>query len=214
MTSTLSEIPASSRITTTAQLEQIYGESSTPALVKELEHISDHYRAFIEKAPFVAVASVAEEGLDCSPRGDPAGFIRVLDSKTLLMPDRRGNNRIDTLRNIVRDPRISLLFLIPGVRETMRINGRAEIIVDPQLLQSFEMKGKLPRSVIAVHVDRIYFQCSKAIVRSGLWSADAQIQRSELPSTGEMLAALLTPGSFDAQAYDQNYPKHMKKTIY
>ncbi|NKB56492.1 MAG: pyridoxamine 5'-phosphate oxidase family protein [Alphaproteobacteria bacterium] len=213
MTNTLAEISPSYRITTTEQLEAIYGEASPRSLAKEIDYISDHYRAFIEKAPFVAVATSGLEGLDCSPRGDPPGFVRVMDAKTVLIPDRRGNNRIDTLRNLVRDPRISLLFLIPGVRETMRINGRAEIITDPELLESFIMQGKLPRSILAVTVDRIYFQCSKALVRSGLWSADAQIERSELPSTGEILAAL-SSDAFDAADYDKGYPEHMRKTIY
>ena len=115
----------SHRITTIEQLESVYGEPVPRSLTKEIAHISDHYRAFIEKAPFVIVVTVGPEGLDCSPRGDPAGFVRVVDEKTLRMPDRRGNNRIDTLKNIVRDPRVSLLFLIPGVGETLRINGRA-----------------------------------------------------------------------------------------
>ena len=213
MTNTLADVSPEHRITTTEQLEEIYGEANPRSLTKEIDHISDHYRAFIEKAPFVAVATSGPEGLDCSPRGDPPGFVRVLDSKTVLIPDRRGNNRIDTLRNLVRDPRVSLLFLIPGVRETMRINGRAEIITDPELLESFIMQRKLPRSILAVTVDRIYFQCSKALVRSGLWSADAQIERTELPSTGEMIAALSSDG-FDGEEYDKGYPEHMNKTIY
>lgn len=213
MTNTLADVSPEHRITTTEQLEEIYGEANARSLTKEIDHISDHYRAFIEKAPFVAVATSGPEGLDCSPRGDPPGFVRVLDSKTVLIPDRRGNNRIDTLRNLVKDSRVSLLFLIPGVRETMRINGRAEIITDPELLESFIMQRKLPRSILAVTVDRIYFQCSKALVRSGLWSADAQIERTELPSTGEMIAALSSDG-FDGEDYDKGYPAHMKKTIY
>lgn len=213
MTNTLADVSPEHRISTTEQLEEIYGEASPRSLTKEIDHISDHYRAFIEKAPFVAVATSGPEGLDCSPRGDPPGFVRVLDSKTVLIPDRRGNNRIDTLRNLVRDPRVSLLFLIPGVRETMRINGRAEIITDPELLESFIMQRKLPRSILAVTVDRIYFQCSKALVRSGLWAAEAQIERTELPSTGEMLAALSSDG-FDGEEYDKGYPEHMNKTIY
>lgn len=213
MTNTLADVSPEHRIATTEQLEEIYGEANPRSLAKEIDHISDHYRAFIEKAPFVAVATSGPEGLDCSPRGDPPGFVRVLDTKTVLIPDRRGNNRIDTLRNLVKDPRVSLLFLIPGVRETMRINGRAEIITDPELLESFIMQRKLPRSILAVTVDRIYFQCSKALVRSGLWSADAQIERTELPSTGEMIAALSSDG-FDGEEYDKSYPAHMNKTIY
>lgn len=203
----------SHRITTIEQLESVYGEPAPNSLAKEIAHISDHYGAFIEKAPFVTVATVGPEGLDCSPRGDPAGFVRVVDNKTLMMPDRRGNNRIDSMRNLVRDPRISLLFLIPGVNETLRINGRAEIVIDPDLCASFSIKGKLPRSVLVITVERVYFQCQKALVRSRLWKADAQIPRTDLPSTGKMLQAL-SESEFDAEEYDRNYPKHMEKTIY
>lgn len=200
-------------VTSIEELEAIYGEPAPRSLAKELDHISGHYRAFIERAPFVAVATVGPEGLDCSPRGDPGGFVRVVDEKTLMLPDRRGNNRVDSLRNLVRDPRISLLFLIPGVNETMRINGRAEIDVDPDLCASFSMQGKAPRSVIVITVDRIYFQCQKALVRSRLWDPEARIARSELPSTGEMLEAL-SDGDFDGDAYDRDYPQQLQKTIY
>jgi len=213
MTDPAPAFSSDNRITSIEQLEEIYGTPSPGALAKEIDHISDHYRAFIEKAPFVTIATSGPEGLDCSPRGDPPGSVRVVDRKTVMLPDRRGNNRADTLRNLVLDPRISLLFLIPGVRETMRINGRAEIVTDPDLCASFTMQGKLPRSVIVVTADRVYFQCSKALVRSRLWDPAAQIERSELPSTGEMLAALLE-GPFDPEAYDRGYPDHMKKTIY
>jgi len=213
MTDPVPAFSPDNRITSIAQLEEIYGEPSPRSLTKEIDYISDHYRAFIEKAPFVAVATSGAEGLDCSPRGDPPGSVRVTDRKTVMLPDRRGNNRADSLRNLVLDPRISLLFLIPGVRETMRINGRADIVTDPELCASFTMQGKLPRSVIVVTADRVYFQCSKALVRSRLWDPAAQIDRTELPSTGEMLAALLQ-APFDAEAYDRGYPDHMQKTIY
>ncbi len=206
-------LPSEHRITTIEQLEAHYGPPVGISLVKEIDYISEHYRAFIEAAPFVAVATVGAEGLDCSPRGDPPGFIQVLDEKTLLLPDRRGNNRLDTLRNLVRDPRISLLFLIPGVGETMRVNGEAAIVTDPALCDRFIMQGKTPRSVIAVTVDRIYFQCQKALIRSGLWQAESQIARAELPSTGKMLEAL-SSDDFDGVTYDGNYPKRLKETIY
>jgi PPOX class probable FMN-dependent enzyme len=201
------------RITTQEQLDALYGAPVAAAVAKEIDYIHDHYRAFIDKAPFVVVATVGPEGLDCSPRGDPAGFVRVRDARTVLIPDRRGNNRVDTLRNLVRDPRISLLFIIPGIGETLRINGRAEISTDPELCASFTMQGKIPRTVLVVTAERIYFHCPKALVRSRLWSADAQIARSELPSTGEMLQAL-TKGSFDGAAYDAAYPKRLEETIY
>jgi PPOX class probable FMN-dependent enzyme len=203
----------SGRIHSTQQLEALYGQPVPRSLVKELDHLSEHYRRFIERSPFVVLASCGEEGLDCSPRGDPPGFVRVQDARTVLIPDRRGNNRIDTLRNIVRDPRVSLLFLIPGIGETLRINGRAEIRVDRLLLESFEMKGALPRSVLKVSVERVYFQCQKALVRSHLWDESARAARGEVPTAGDFLAEI-SKGDFDGASYDRDYPEHMKKTIY
>src|SRR5215467_11699493 len=149
-------------VTTMEQLESMYGEVYPPARVKEIDHVNAHYRAFIEAAPFCAVATGGPEGFDCSPRGDPAGFVRVHDEKTLMIPDRRGNNRIDSLRNLVRDPRVALLFLIPGCGETIRVIGRAKISVDPALRESFVMEGKTPRCVIVVSVERVFYQCPKA----------------------------------------------------
>lgn len=203
----------SDRITTLEQLESVYGQPTGNALLKEIDYISDHYRAFIEKAPFVVVATCGPEGLDCSPRGDPPGFVRVQDRKTVLIPDRRGNNRLDTLKNVIRDPRVSLLFLIPGIGETLRINGQAEILVEPALRESFAMHGKIPATVLAVTAERVYFQCPKALVRSGLWRADAQVARNELPSTGEILSAL-GDGEVDGAEYDRAYPARMRETIY
>ena len=213
MTQSVTGVSPSRRVTSTEQLESIYGDPPPTSLLKEIDYISEHYRAFIEKAPFVTVATCGPQGLDCSPRGDPPGFVRVADEKTLMIPDRRGNNRIDSMRNLVRDPRISLLFLIPGINETLRINGRAEIVIDPDMCASFAMQGKLPRSVLVVTVDRIYFQCQKALVRSRLWDVEAQIPRSELPSTGKILEAL-SENAIDGEEYDRNYPDRLKKTIY
>jgi PPOX class probable FMN-dependent enzyme len=209
----MNDISPPNMVSTIAELEAIYGEPLAQSLVKEIDYISDHYRAFIEQSPFMVLASVAEEGLDCSPRGDPPGFVRVVDEKTVMIPDRRGNNRIDTLRNLVRDPRVSLLFLVPGVGETLRINGRATISVDPDLCASFDMNGKTPRSVIVVTVERVYFQCQKALARSRLWDPEARIERKELPSAGDILQKL-SKNDFDGDAYDKNYPERLKKTIY
>ncbi len=209
----MNDLSPKNTISTIEELEAIYGEPLPQSLVKEIDYISDHYRSFIEKSPFMVLASVAEEGLDCSPRGDPAGFVRVVDEKRVMIPDRRGNNRIDTLRNIVRDPRVSLLFLVPGVGETLRINGRAEISVDPKLCASFDMNGKTPRSVIIVTADRVYFQCQKALARSRLWEPEAQVERKELPTAGKILQSL-SRDEFDGEAYDRNYPERLKKTIY
>jgi len=200
-------------VTSIEELEAIYGDPVPASIIKEIDYISDHYRAFIEASPFVALSTVGPEGLDCSPRGDPAGFVEVEDEKTVLIPDRRGNNRIDSLRNIVRDPRVSLLFLIPGVGEAMRINGTAEIRVDKDLLQRFEMQGKLPRSVLRIKVGRIYFQCQKALARSKLWDPSTQVDRKSLPSAGDIMTNL-TNGEFDGKAYDAAYPERLKQTIY
>jgi len=201
------------RLRSVEELEAIYGQPVPNALVKEIDYISGPYRRFIEASPFVVLASVGDEGLDCSPRGDPAGFVRVVDERCVMIPDRRGNNRIDSLRNIVRDPRVSLLFLIPGIGETLRINGRAEIRVDTDLLESFEIQGRLPRSVLVVSVERVYFQCQKALARSGLWKAEARVPRSQVPTAGEFLQDLSGDG-FDGADYDRGYPERMKKTIY
>ena len=201
------------RITSLEQLDALYGSPRPPAIAKEIGYVSDHYRAFIDRAPFVIVATVGPEGLDCSPRGDPPGFVRVRDQGTLLMPDRRGNNRIDSLRNLVRDPRIALLFIIPGIGNTLRVNGRAEIATDSDLLHSFAMAGRPPRSVLIISVERIYFQCPKALVRSRLWSQDAQIARSELPSTGTILESL-SAGAINGAEYDRAYPQRLKETLY
>src|SRR5215467_12052727 len=145
-------------VTNVDALERIYGEPYGPSIAKETDRITSHYRAFIEAAPFFALASAGPDGFDCSPRGDAPGFVRVHDEKTLLIPDRRGNNRIDSLRNIMSDPRVALLFLIPGCGETLRVNGHAAISTDPDLTQSFVVEGKAPRSVIVVYVDRVYYQ--------------------------------------------------------
>ena len=213
MTISLDHIPPSNRITTLEQLEELYGAPNQSSLVKEIDHISDQYRAFIEKSPFAILATSGPGGIDCSPRGDPPGFVRVVDEKTVLLADRLGNNRTDSLRNIVDDPRISLLFLIPGVGETLRIIGTAEIYIDPDLCASFAMQGKPPRSVLAVSVDRVYFQCPKALIRSKLWDAEAQIARSELPTIGEILGAI-SGGEHGCPEYDRTFPDHIKNTIY
>lgn len=201
------------RIETVEQLEALYGAPMQLALDKEVDTIIPAYRAFIEKAPFVVVATGGPEGLDCSPRGDGPGFVRVADEKTVLIPDRRGNNRLDTLKNIVRDGRIALLFLIPGVGETMRINGTAALSAEPELCASFAVNGKAPATVIVVSVESIYVQCSKALVRSKLWDAEAQVARADLPSMGDMIKAL-ADDSFDSEAFEENYPQILKETLY
>src|ERR1700722_6590980 len=163
-------------ITTTEQLESLYSDAPYgPALVKEADRVTPQYRKLIEAAPFFALATSGADGLDCSPRGDPAGFVRVVDEHTLVIPDRRGNNRIDSLRNLVHDPRVALLFLIPGVGETMRVIGRAKLSTDPKLNESFIVNGKAPKCVLIVTVEKAYFQCTKAIIRSKLWDPASKV---------------------------------------
>jgi len=201
-------------ITTTEQLEALYKDAPYgPAVFKETDRITPQYRKLIEAAPFAVIATCGPEGLDCSPRGDPPGFVRVVDEHTVIVPDRRGNNRIDSLRNLVRDPRISLLFLIPGVGETMRINGRARISTDPKLTESFVMNGKVPKCVLVVTVERAYFQCTKAIIRSKLWDPASIVDRKTLPTPGSILAEL-TDGKMGGPKHDEAAPARIKETIY
>jgi len=200
-------------ISNIAELEALYGQPAEASILKEAQRIVPEYRAFIEAAPFVALATRGPEGLDCSPRGDGPGFVRVQDDRTLLLPDRRGNNRIDSLRNIVRDPHVALLFLIPGIGETIRVNGRAAISVDPTLLESFAVDGKAPKSVIAITVDTVFFQCARAILRSELWNPQRHVAREALPSAGQILAAL-SADRFDGEAYDKALPERQKTTLY
>jgi uncharacterized protein len=201
-----------SRISTVEQLEALYAPVNPTSLLKEIDHINAHYARYIEASPFVILATVGPEGLDCSPRGDPAGFVRVRDPKTLLMPDRKGNNRVDSLHNLVRDSRIGLLFMIPGVGNTMRVNGRAEISVDPELCASFAMRGNPATAVIVVTVEAVYPQCQKALVRSKLWDEPAKLDKRALPTIGEMMQAL--DSGFDGAAYEAAYPARMERTIY
>jgi PPOX class probable FMN-dependent enzyme len=202
-----------SAITTVEQLEALYGVPGEASLVKELDHVSPEYAAFIQASPFVALATGGPEGLDCSPRGDLAGFVRMQDPKTLLMPDRRGNNRADSLRNIIRDPRVGLLFLVPGSGTTLRINGRARITTDADLCASFAVEGKPARSVTVISVDAVYFQCARAIVRSELWNPKRHVDTRSLPTPGRILE-IASRKSIDGRTYDSEWPERAKKTMW
>lgn len=199
-------------IKTVDELEALYGEPSQAALVKELDHLIPEYASLIEASPFVALATCGPEGLDCSPRGDLAGFVRIQDDRTLLMPDRRGNNRVDSLGNIVRDPRVALLFLIPGSGTTLRVNGKAVVSVDEARRQTFAVDGQSPRSVIVVTIERVYFQCARAIHRSELWNPQRHVAPDALPSPGQILAA--TKQGFDGKTYDRDWPERAKKSMW
>jgi uncharacterized protein len=201
------------RVRTLEELEAIYGAPAEASLVKEADRITAEYRALIAASPFAVLASSGPEGLDCSPRGDGRGFVRVDDDKTLTMPDRRGNNRVDSLRNILRDPRVALLFLIPGSGTTLRVNGHAHISVDPDLLASFAKDGKLPRSVTVIAVETVYFQCARAILRADLWNPEKHVEPKSLPSPGQILAAQ-SARRVGGEAYDSAWSERAKKTLW
>jgi len=213
MTTMPDHLDAAHRIDDLATLAALYGEPSETSIRKEADHLHPHYRAIIAAAPFAVLATAGPEGLDASPRGDAPGFCVVQDERTLLLPDRRGNNRTDSLRNVIRDPRVALLFLIPGVGETLRVNGRAHLSVAPDLLARFEVEGKLPRSVLVIAVETVYFQCSRAIVRSALWDESRHVVRGTLPSAGAILGAL-TRDAIDGAAYDRGLPGRLKTSLY
>jgi PPOX class probable FMN-dependent enzyme len=200
-------------IATIKDLEAIYGQPNEASTVKVSDRITPQYRVLIDKSPFAALATCGPEGLDCSPRGDLPGFVRVHDEKTLMMPDRRGNNRVDSLRNIVRDPRVALLFLIPGSGSTLRVNGRARVSANADLLASFGIDGKAPRTVIVMTVDEIYFQCARAIVRSDLWNPDKRVDPKSLPTPGQILADM-SENRVGGEEYDRAWPERARQSLW
>jgi len=200
-------------IRTLDELEALYDAPVPTSITKELDHLTELHSAYIEASPFVLVATSGPDGVDCSPRGDPPGFVRIVDDRTLMMPDRRGNNRLDTLRNLVVDPRIGLLFLVPGIGVTLRVNGTAELSTDPELRESFAMDGKLPTTVIVVTTTAVYTQCPKALIRSHLWDPSRHREASELPSVGAIMEKI-TAGAIDGEAHDAAYPERIRQTIY
>jgi PPOX class probable FMN-dependent enzyme len=199
-------------ITSVDQLKEIYDGVSDASVVKVTPYLTPEYRRMIEASPFVAFATVGPEGLDCSPRGDLGGVVRIQDDRTLLLPDWRGNNRIDSLLNIVRDPRVALMFLVPGSTTAMRINGNAVISVDPALLQSFEMDGRHPRSVTVITTGEVYFQCARALIRAELWNPERFVDQKSLPTPGTLLKA--AKADFDKDTYDREWPARAAKTMW
>jgi PPOX class probable FMN-dependent enzyme len=195
------------------ELEALYGQPVEASTVKEVDWITPHYRRLIEASPFFVLATSGPEGLDCSPRGDLPGFMRIADERTLMFPDRRGNNRVDSLRNIVRDPRAALLFLIPGSGTTLRANGRAHLDTDPALLASFAVEGKAPRSVVVFRVESIYFQCARAVLRAGLWDPESRVPPESLPSPGRILAAL-SAERVGGNGYDREWPERARNSMW
>jgi PPOX class probable FMN-dependent enzyme len=190
-------------ITDEAQLREILGNPTETVVAKIADHLNDLTRQFIERSPFVCVATASPDGgLDVSPRGDPAGVVRILDERTLLMPDRPGNRIADTLTNLLQDPRIALLFLVPGVGDTFRVNGTAVIIDDPGLLAGSAVEGRVPALGLLVSIEEAYTQCAKALIRSELWNPERHVDRSQLPRSGDILRSLTDP-RFDADGYER-----------
>jgi PPOX class probable FMN-dependent enzyme len=200
-------------ISSIEELNTIYGAGLSQASVdKVTKRLTPLYRQMIAISPFAALATVGPEGLDCSPRGDLGGVVRVVDDETLHLPDWRGNNRVDSLSNIVRDPRLALMFLIPGSNTTMRINGRGVVSNDETLLRGFEMGGRHPRTVVVISIDEVYFQCARAVMRAELWSVEHFTDPAGLPTPGQMLKAAV--GDFDQETYDREWPGRAAKTMW
>lgn len=200
-------------VTSVEQLEALYDTPGEASLVKEADRVTPQYRRLIEASPFMALATAGPEGLDCSPRGELGGVVHVEDEKTLMLPDRRGNNRIDSLRNVLRDPRVGLLFLIPGSGTTLRVNGRARIGAAPDLLERFAVDGKPPRSVMVIAVEAVYFQCARAVVRAELWNPAHHLDPKALPSAGQMLAEM-SEARVGGEAYDREWPERARKSMW
>ena len=195
------------------ELKSLYEDAGEASIKKEISYLHPHYQAIIKASPFAVLATNGEDGMDASPRGDAPGFIRVQDEHTLLLPDRRGNNRLDSLRNILHDPRVALLFLVPGLGETLRVNGRASISIDPELLNQFAVNNKQPKTVLVIHVETAFFQCSRAIHRSGLWKTKNGKSNLSIPTPGKILSDL-TNAEIDGEKYDRELPERIKTTLY
>jgi len=201
--STISGMATLAGITTEAELRELIGSPAELVVAKVADRLNELTRQFVERSPFMCLATSSPDGsCDVSPRGDPSGFVRILDERTLLIPDRPGNRLADSLRNILANPHVGLLFLVPGVGDTFRVNGRAQLVTDADLLAACEVEGRVPKLGILVEIEEAYTQCSKALVRSDLWNAERHVARSELPSSGEIFRSL-RGDEFDAETYDR-----------
>ncbi|MBB3977750.1 hypothetical protein GGQ64_002964 [Rhizobium azooxidifex] len=199
-------------VTSVEQLNTLYGEPGEASLVKVTDFLLPEYRTMIEASPFMMLATVGPEGLDCSPRGDAGTVVHIEDERTLMLPDWRGNNRIDSLSNIVRDPRVALLFLVPGSNTTMRLNGRAVVRIDEELTSRFEMDGRHPRAVVVISIEEVYSQCARAVMRADLWNPTRYHDPKSLPTVGQMLAS--AKKGFDGNTYDREWPDRAAKTMW
>ena len=192
------------------ELEALYGRPKAPSLQKVATEITPGYRAYIEAAPFVSLATVGPEGTDCTPRGDEGQVVFIEDSHTLALPDWRGNDRIDSLRNVVRDGRVSLMFLVPGSSMIVRVNGRARLTANAEKLAQYGKQGKLPRSVMLIKIEELYFQCARAVMRADLWNVP---NTPSLPTAGDILHEM-TSGEFEGKEYDKTWPERAAKTLW
>ncbi len=197
-------------IETIEELEALYGTPKAPSLVKVATEITPSYRRYIEASPFVALSTVGPEGTDCTPRGDAGKVVFIEDSHTLALPDWRGNDRIDSLRNVVQDPRVSLMFLVPGSTTIVRANGKAKISANAEVLTRYGKHGKQPRTVMLITIEELYFQCARAVMRADLWSG---APAPDLPTAGDILTEM-TSGEFEGKEYDKTWPDRAKKTLW
>ncbi len=201
-----------SKVTSLTELDTLYGEPVPASLAKVADRVIPTYRALIEASPFCVLATCGPDGVDASPRGDAPGFVHVEDERTLILPDRRGNNRGDSLRNLVADPRLALLFLIPGVGETVRVNGTGEVHADAALCERFAVQGRVPRTVLVVRVAEVYFQCARAVLRARLWEPESRVDRASLPTPGRILAEA-SAGRIGA-GYDEGLQERLRVNLY
>lgn len=198
-------------MTSVEELEGLYGTVSPGAVTKERTELHPFHQELIAASPFCALATVGPAGTDCTPRGDEAGFVRVIDAHTLELPDRKGNNRLDSLRNIVADGRVSLLFAIPKRIDTMRVNGRAVITTDPDTLDAHALDGRRPATVIRITVEQAYLQCGKAMIRSQLWQPETWGEVDHLPTPGQLSAAFRD--GVDVDRYDAGYEQSLRENL-
>jgi len=200
-------------VTTLEALADLYPAPKEAVLLKETDYVTEPGRKIIESAPFLIMATATEDGIDCSPKGDAPGFVKMLDERTLLVPDRPGNNRLDGLKNILKNPKVGLIFIVPGSNVTYRVNGNARITTDPDLMKLCEAQGKLPRSVTVVTVEQAFHHCPKALIRSDFW--DAGLNPPEgIPTSGTFAAFRTAGGDKDAERYDAEYARRIPGELY
>ena len=211
----MEQTTAASKIETKEELREFYGPANDRSVKKQMAKLDEHAKNFIALSPFMVISSATAEGADASPKGDPPGFVKVIDDNTLIIPDRPGNNRVDTMSNIMENNHVGLLFLVPGMCETLRVNGRARITTDPEILEPHSVKDKLPRSAMIIDVDDVYLHCAKALIRADLWNAEKHIERKSFPSMGQMLADQIDEDGYnDGEEMNKGIQERYKTDLY